>query len=117
MRLVALPNSAILVSQEWLTNIAGWTFVSGPKPGLEGSACESVVYRVGANQSYRLNMKNGLPSLSGELFWLGMHDIAKKATRISVHTMDDLQHMLATVAREPQPQIYSIKTIATPEPS
>ena len=31
---VALPNSAILVSQEGLTNIAGWTFVSGPKPGF-----------------------------------------------------------------------------------
>ena len=29
---VALPSSAILVSQEWLTSIAGWTFVSGPKP-------------------------------------------------------------------------------------
>ena len=29
---VALPNSAILVSQEWLTTIAGCTFVSGPKP-------------------------------------------------------------------------------------
>ena len=114
---VALPNSAILVSQEWLTNIAGWTFVSGPKPGLEGSACENIVYRVGANQSYKLNMKNGLPYLSGELFWLGMHDIAKKATRISGHTMDDLQDMLATMAREPQPQIYSIKTIAIPEPS
>ena len=27
---VALPRSAILVSQEWLTTIAGWTFVSGP---------------------------------------------------------------------------------------
>ena len=39
--LVALPNSAILVSQEWLTTIAGWTFFSGPKPGLENSACES----------------------------------------------------------------------------
>ena len=32
---VALPSSAILVSQEWLTSIAGWTFVSGPKPRLE----------------------------------------------------------------------------------
>ena len=31
--------------------------------------------------------------------------------------MDDLQDMLATMAREPQPQIYSIKTIAIPEPS
>ena len=35
---IALPNSAILVSQEWLTTIAGWTFVSGPKPGLQDSA-------------------------------------------------------------------------------
>ena len=32
---VALPNSAILVSQEWLTKIAGWTFVSGPKPDYQ----------------------------------------------------------------------------------
>ena len=46
-----------------------------------------------------------------------MHDIARKTTRISGHTMDDLQDMLATMAREPQPQIYSIKTIAIPEPS
>ena len=61
---VALPNSASLVSQEWLTNIAGWTFVSGPKPGLEGSACENIVYRAGANKSYKLSMKNGLPYLS-----------------------------------------------------
>ena len=114
---VALPNSAILVSQEWLTNIAGWTFVSGPKPGLEGSACENIVYRAGANKSYKLSMKNGLPYLSRELFWLGMHDIARKAKRISGHTLDDLQEMFATMAREPQPQIYSVKTIAVPEPS
>ena len=114
---VALPNSAILVSQEWLTHIAGWTFVSGPKPGLEGSACENTVYRAGANKSYKLSMKNGLPYLSRELFWLGMHDIARKATLLSGHTLDDLREMLDTMAREPQPQIYSVKTIAVPEPS
>ena len=85
--------------------------------GLEGSACEHVVYRTGANKSYKLSMKNGLPYLSRELFWLGMQDIARKATRISGHTMDDLQEMLDTMAREPQPQIYSVKTIAVPEPS
>ena len=114
---VALPSSAILVSQEWLTSIAGWTFVSGQKPGLEGSACENIVYRAGANKSYKLSMKNGLPYLSRELFWLGMHDIARKAKRISGHTLDDLQEMLDTMAREPQPQIYPVKTIAVPEPS
>ena len=41
-RVVALPNSAILVSQEWLVTIAGWTFFSGPMPGLENSACERI---------------------------------------------------------------------------
>ena len=30
---VALPQSTILVSQEWLTTIAGWEFASGPKEG------------------------------------------------------------------------------------
>ena len=114
---VALPNSAILVSQEWLTNIAGWTFVSGPKPGLEGDACEYIVYRFGAKKLYKLSMKKGLPYLSRELFWMGMRDIARKAKRISGHTLDELEDMLYTMAREPQPQIYSVKTIAVPEPS
>ena len=49
---VALPSSAILVSQEWLTTIAGWTFVSGPRPRLENSACEHIAYPAGANKSY-----------------------------------------------------------------
>ena len=105
------------MSQEWLTNIAGWTFVSGPKPGLEGGACEYIVYRSGADKSHKLSMRNGLPYLSRELFWMGMHDIAKKATRISGHTLEELQEMLYTMAREPQPQIYAVKTIAVSEPS
>ena len=61
--------------------------------------------------------KNGLPDLSRELFWMGMHDIARKARRISGHTLDDLPEMLYTMAREPKPQIYAVKTIAVPEPS
>ena len=115
--MVALPDSAILVSQEWLTHIAGWTFVSGPKPGLEGSVCENKVYRTGANKSYKLSMKNGLPYLSKEFFWLGMHDIASKANLLSGHTLDQLREMLDTMVREPKPQIYSVKAIAIPEPS
>ena len=83
---VALPNSAILVSQEWLTTIAGWTFVSGPKPRLENSVCENIVYPAGAKKSFVLNMKNGLPYLSRELFWLAMTDIARNAKRISGHS-------------------------------
>ena len=46
-----------------------------------------------------------------------MHDNARKATRISGHTLNDLQAMLDTMAREPQPQIYAVKTIAVPEPT
>ena len=82
---VALPNSAILVSQEWLTTIAGWTFVSGPKPGLKNSICESKVYPAGADSSYVLSVKNGLPYLSKELFWRATEDTAGKAKLISGH--------------------------------
>ena len=116
-RLVALPNSAILVSQGWLNTIAGWAFVSGPKPRLENSACENIVYPAGAKKSFTLNMNNGLPYLSSELFWLAMKDVARKAKLISGHTLDQLQEMLDTMANEPQPQIYSVKTVAVPEPS
>ena len=91
---VALPRSAILVSQEWLTTIAGWTFVSGPKPRLEGSVCENKVYPAGADKSYVLSMKNGLPYLSKELFWMAMEDIARKATLISGHKWDELKEMI-----------------------
>ena len=66
---VALPQSTILVSQEWLTSIAGWEFISGPKPG---SGSESRVTPAGSTKSYVLSMRNGLPYLSKELFWQAM---------------------------------------------
>ena len=62
-------------------------------------------------------MKNGLPYLSRELFWLAMKDIARKAKLLSGHTLDELQEMLDTMTYEPQPQIYSVKTVAVPEPT
>ena len=38
--MVALPNSAILVSQGWLTTLAKWTFVTGPRPRTKnGEKC------------------------------------------------------------------------------
>ena len=113
---VALPRSAILVSQEWLTTIAGWTFVSGPKPRLEGSVCENKVYPARAEKSYVLSMKNGLPYLSKELFWMAMKDIAEKATLLSGHTWDELKEMIDNQTYEPQSQIYFVKTVAVPEP-
>ena len=45
-----------------------------------------------------------------------MRDIARKAKRISGHTLDELQEMLGTMAREPKPQIYAVKAIDVPEP-
>ena len=57
---VVLPNSAILVSQEWLTTVAGWTFFSRPKPGLENSARENKVYPAGGKHSFVLSMKKWL---------------------------------------------------------
>ena len=112
---VALPNSAILMSQEWLTTIAGWTFVSGPKPGVPDSVCENKVYPAGAKTSFVLNMKNGLPYLSKELFWRAMEDIARKAKLISGHKWSELKNMLDNRRYEPQPQVYAVKTVAIPE--
>ena len=112
---VALPNSAILVSQEWLTTIAGWTFLSGPKPGLKNSVCDNKVYPAGTDSSFVLNMKNGLPYLSKELFWRAMKDIARKATLVSGHTRSELKDMIDNRVYETQPQIYSVKTVAVPE--
>ena len=62
--------------------IARWTFFSGPKPGLENSACENKVYPTGGKQSFVLSMKNGLPYLSKDLFWMPMGDMAKHATLV-----------------------------------
>ena len=89
---VALPQSAILVSQEWLTTIAGWRFV------------------------YVLNMRNGLPYLSKELFWMALEDISKRAELIAGHSWRDLKEMIDNRTYEPQPQIYSVKTVSVPDP-
>ena len=94
---VALPNSAILVSQEWLTTIAGWTLFSGPKPGLPNNTCENKVYPAGADSSFVLSMKNGLPYLSKELFWRAMRDMARKAILVSGHTWSELKSMIVII--------------------
>ena len=110
---VALPQSAILVSQEWLTTIAGWTFTSGPK---EGSGSESRVTPAGLSASYVLNMRKGLPYLSKDLFWLAMEQISKRATLKQGHSWRDLKYMIDNRPHEPHPQIYSVKTVEVPKP-
>ena len=114
MRLVvALPQSTILVSQEWLTTIAEWEFTSGPKSGSE-SECR--VTPAGSTKSYVLSIRNGLPYLSKELFWLAMEHMSRKAQLIKGHSWGELKEMLENHAREPHPQIYSVKSVEIPEP-
>ena len=110
---VALPQSTILVSQEWLTTIAGWKFTSGPK---SGSGSESRVIPAGSTKSYVLSMGNGLPYLSKELFWLAMEDISGRAELITGHSWRELKEMLENHAQEPHPQIYSVKSVEVPKP-
>ena len=62
--------------------------------GLKNSVCENKVYPAGADKSFVLNMKNGLPYLSKELFWRAMEDIAGKAKRISGHKWNELKDMI-----------------------
>ena len=54
-----------------------------------------------------------------QALWLhrNFSNIARKAKLLSGYALDDLQEMLDTMAHEPQPQIYSVKTVAVPEPS
>ena len=69
----------------------------------------------GADSSFMLSMKNGLPYLSKELFWRAMKDKARKATLVSGHTWSELKSMIDNRPYEPQPQIYSVKTVAVLE--
>ena len=62
-----------------------------------------------------LSMKNGLPYLSKELFWKAMEDISQRATLTSGHTWSELRKLLDNQVYEPQPQIYSVKTVTVPE--
>ena len=112
---VALPQSTILVSQEWLTTIAEWEFTSGPKSG-SGSGSECKVTPAGSTESYVLSIRNGLPYLSKELFWLAMEHMTRRAQLIKGHSWGELKEILDNLAREPHPQIYSVKSVEVPEP-
>ena len=79
------------------------------------ASVKTKVYPAGAKTSFVLSMKNGLPYLSKELFWRAMEDIAGKAKLISGHKWSELKNMLDNRNYEPQPQVYSVKTVAVPE--
>ena len=82
---VALPQSAILISQEWLATVARWTLTAGPALGSNGE-CENRVYTGTRGEAHKLAMNNGLPYLSNELFWKAMEDISAQAKLISGHS-------------------------------
>ena len=109
---VALPQSTILVSQEWLTTIAEWEFTSGPQ---SGSGSERRVTPAGSSKSYVLSIRNGLPYLSKELFWLAMDHMSRRAQLVKGHSWEELKEMLDSHACEQHPQIYSVKSVDIPE--
>ena len=111
---VALPQSTILVSQEWLTTIAEWEFASGPKGIGIGTECR--VTPAGSSKSYVLSLRNGLPYLSKDLFWLAMEHMSRKAQLIKGHSWGELKEMHESNAREPYPQVYAVKSVEIPEP-
>ena len=78
------------------------------------SECENVVYPPGSG-SHQLAVKNGLPYLSKELFWLAMPDISTHANLVSRHSWTELRDMIDAQVQEPQPQIYSVKTVTVPK--
>ena len=102
-----LPQSAILISQEWLTTIARWTFVSGPRLHGKGE-CENKVYTARGG-AHVLEVKNGLPYLSKELFWQAMEDILTNAKLISGRSWTELEDMIE--AQDVRPQIYSVEEV------
>ena len=61
-------------------------------------------------------MRNGLPYLTKDLFWLAMEHISKRATLKRGHTWQDLRQMIDECPHEPNPQIYSVKTVEVPKP-
>ena len=49
------------------------------------------MHLAGGKHSFVLSMKNGLPYLSKDLFWMAMEDIAKHATLVSGRSWRDLK--------------------------
>ena len=48
---VALPQSAMLISQEWRPTVAGWTFVAAPRDGVSHSGFGTSVARTACDDS------------------------------------------------------------------
>ena len=71
---VALPQSAILISQEWLTTVASWAVI--------------------AKSVGTLPIKNGLLYLSKDRFWDAMQDISAQNTLVTGHPWPELKELI-----------------------
>ena len=62
---VALPQSAVLISQEWLATVAGWTFIAAPKDGVS----EILVYTSTRGDPKTLANEMDYPTRLKNCFW------------------------------------------------
>ena len=58
-----------------------------------------------------LAMKNGLPYLSKELFWMAMQDISANTTLVSGHPWPKLREMIHEQVQKTRPQIYAVGAV------
>ena len=70
------------------------TILVSPRGPNSESGSESRVTPVGHTTSYALNMRNGLPYLSKDLFWLAMEQISKRAKLKQGHSWRELKYMI-----------------------
>ena len=70
----------------------------------------------GSSKTYVLSIRNGLPYLSKELFWLAMDHMSRRARLVKGHSWGELKEMLDSNAREPHPQVYAVRSVEIPEP-
>ena len=92
-------------NQEWLTNVAGWTFIAAPRDGVS----KALAHIPRGNPKF-LVMKNGLPYLSKELFWKAMQDNAAVTTLVSGHPWPELREMIREQVQQARPQIFTDPT-------
>ena len=113
-RLVAaLPQSAILISQEWITTVAGWAVIADSRDGVS----QILVYTSTRGDPRTLSMKNGLPYLSKELVWQAMEAIASKTTLVSGHPWPELREMIHEQVQRTRPKIHAVhEVVPTPTP-
>ena len=105
---VALPNSAILIFQEWLTVVAGWKVIAARRGG-EG--CVDVYTAQNPNNPQGLTMSNGLPYLSKQLFWEAMEDIARNTMLMRGHSLQWLKEKVNEQVTSKSLHIHAVQEV------